>query len=111
MAVDFVLKRGDRSSPLRRTLTDGDGNPIDLTSKTVKFFMTNVRSGAPIVNGVVITPVNAAAGLVQYEWEVGTTDLAGDYRGEFQTTDPEGLVQSFPNDGYILIQITPKGSD
>jgi hypothetical protein len=111
MAIDFVLKRGDRSSPLRRTLTDFAGEPVDLTSKTVKFFMTNVRTGAPIVNGVEITPVDAALGIVQYEWEEGTTDLAGDYRGEFQTTDPEGLEQSFPNDGYIMIQITPKGSD
>lgn len=109
--ADFFLRRGDRTSPLRRTLVDFDGNPIDLTSKTVKFYLANAQTEVFVVNGSVITPVDAVNGVVQYEWEPGTTDVAGNYLGEFTTTDPDGLVQSFPNAGYIEVQITKRPGD
>lgn len=109
--VDFYLKRGDRSQPLQRVLRDFDGDPKDLITKTVKFYMTNARTGAVVVNGVVITPVDAVNGIVQYEWEAGTTDVAGTYLGEFETIDPEGRKESFPNDRNLEILITKKVGD
>lgn len=108
---DFYIRRGDRTSPLRRTLVDFDGNPVDLTSKTVKFYMANAQTEAIVVNGTVITPVDAVEGVVQYEWEPGTTDVAGNYLAEFRTTDPEGLEQTFPNSGYVEVQITRRATD
>lgn len=109
--ADFYVRRGDRSNPLRRTLRNADGSAKDLITRTVKFYMTNVRTGQAVVDGVEITPVDAANGIVQYEWAVGTTDVAGSYRGEFRTIDADGRPETFPNVGYIEIQITPKGSD
>jgi baseplate upper protein BppU len=109
--VDFYIRRGDRTNPIRRTLVDFDGNPIDLVTRTVRFYMTNAQTGAIAVNGTVVTPVDAANGIVQYEWEAGSTEVAGNYLGEFRTTDPEGLEETFPNVGYIEILISPKGTD
>lgn len=111
MAPDFYIRRGDRTNPIRRTLVDFDGNPIDLVTRTVRFYMTNALTGATVVNGVVITPVDAVNGIVQYEWEPGTTDVAGSYLAEFRTTDSEGRDETFPNVGYIEIEISKRATD
>jgi hypothetical protein len=109
--VDFYIRRGDRSQPFQRTLRKADGTAQDLTTRTVKFFMTNRHTGEVVVDGVEITPVDAANGVVQYEWEEGTTDVAGSYWGVFQTIDTEGRPGTFPNVGYLEIEISKKASD
>lgn len=104
MSSQFFIKRGDRNPPLRRTLEDADGNAVDLTGTTVKFYMKNSRSSEIVVNGTTVVPLNAVGGVVQYEWEAGSTDTAGEFIAEFEVTD-SGLKETFPNDDYIHIQI------
>jgi len=100
------LKQNDRLPKLRATLTDGSGNPIDLTGSSVVFRMKNFDgTGSLKVNGAatVITP---AAGIVEYAWAAGDTDTAGTWIGEFAVT-LAGLVQTVPSSGYVVVVIQP----
>jgi hypothetical protein len=44
---------------------------------------------------------------VLFAFEPGETDTAGTYRAEFEATYLDGRKQTYPNDGYISIEILP----
>ena len=48
---------------------------------------------------------DASAGDIQYDWTATNTNTADVYEGEFQVTYADTSVQTFPNDGYILIDV------
>ena len=48
----------------------------------------------------------AADGVVEYAWAAGDTDTAGTHLAEFQVTFPGGLPATYPNRGYLLVEIT-----
>lgn len=101
--ADFTIKRGDRKSYIRRTLYGDDGVAMNLTGATVKFIMRNVATGMVTVNAGA-TIINAAGGIVEYQWISGDTNTVGDYEGEFEVTIG-GLPQTFPNDRFIAVTI------
>ena len=45
------------------------------------------------------------AGRVKYVWQTGDTDTAGTFQGEFEVTYTSGEIETFPNDGYIGIEV------
>ena len=42
---------------------------------------------------------------IQYDWASANTNTADVYEGEFQVTYADSSIQTFPNDGYILIDV------
>ena len=100
---DFYIKTGDTGPALRRTLLDTSGDAEDLTGATVAFHMEST-DGVVVVDGSA-TLVDAANGVVQYEWQSGDTDESGTFFGEFEVTFSDGIVQSYPNDGDIRIGV------
>lgn len=96
----FAIKRNDRLPLLRVNLTRSDGSIPDLTGATVRFKM-----GSPVpINGIADI-VNAVGGVVEYPWAGADTASAGNFRGEFEVTYGSGKLETFPNDGYLVIQI------
>ena len=45
---------------------------------------------------------------MSFAWTAGTTGVSGLYLGDWQVTYQAGGIQTFPNDSYILINISPE---
>lgn len=102
--ADVYLKVGDRLPALEDTLTDGDGNAIDLTDKTVRWNMRMVGGGVLLGGDADVT--SATEGLVSYSWRAVDTEAAGNYTGEWEVTDEDDKVETFPKFGYRSIVIS-----
>ncbi len=113
---DFFLAEGDLASPIFETLEDENGDPADIQGKTIHIVVTPIRGGTPIIdsdanNLQVGDGGDGSKGDVSYgegahPYAAGATDTPGDYLYKWTATGG-GLPQSFPNDGYRLLTITP----
>lgn len=101
MADSLTVKAGDTYPPVQITLSDAGGS-VDLTvADSVRFVM---KSGATIVEGP-MTVTDATAGIVEYTWTSGDTDIAAVYQAEVEVTWNVGEIETFPNDGYKTVTI------
>ena len=50
--------------------------------------------------------VSASLDIVQYNWVAADSNTIGTYTAEFEVTYPDTTVETFPNNGYIRIEIT-----
>ena len=64
-------------------------------------------------NGVLSNYLNAAAsiydydaGQVSYAWSASDTATAGLYEAEFEVTNTDGTIETFPNNGYNTVEVT-----
>ena len=100
---DVTLKRGDTRHAIRAILKDSSGSPVNLSGCSVSFHMAPLGRFATVSRAVDIH--DASAGEVWAVWSPGETDVTGVYRAEFQVVYGDGRKETFPNDGYISIQI------
>jgi hypothetical protein len=100
---DYTVKQGDTLPPLRGSLYDADGTLVDLAGATVTFTM-GAQPGTPTV-AAAATIVDAANGVVEYNWVAADTAIAGNFFGEFQVVFANGSIETFPNDTYIAILV------
>lgn len=107
MADPFRIKQGDTSPSLQYALTP---TSVDLTGATVVFSMRPALAGSAVkVNRQAATIVTATGTpTVRYDWAEGDTDTAGVFYGEFEVTYSDDTVETFPNDGFILVSIAPQ---
>ncbi len=105
MAVTrFVIKRGDTLPALAYSVTDTDGQAVDLTEAVgATFHMVNA-AGTLVVDAAA-TISDAAVGEITYAWAAEDTESAGACRGEFELDWGDGAIQTAPNDGYITIAV------
>lgn len=103
--MTFYIKQNDTVPSIRAELQNGSGDAIDLIDATVRFHMRAIGSSQSKVNAAA-SVINAAGGVVQYNWIAADTNTIGAYQAEFQVTYSNGTIETFPNDGYILIEIT-----
>ena len=115
---DFQIKVGDNASSIFATLEDAAGTPVDIEAATVKFRMAPISGGAAVLEAAATNAQNGSGtsdhsvGNVSYAWVPGTagtlgdTDTAGFYLGEWEVTYASGTVETFPNGGYVLIEVT-----
>lgn len=94
------MKRNDTSPYLKATLSSANS----LVGATVVFNMQKQSGEAVISRGDVVI-LDAAAKTVEYRWAAGDTANAGAYLGEFEVTYTDGKVETFPNVGFIPINI------
>jgi hypothetical protein len=107
--ADLTMKQNDTWPPLSAVLTDGEGEPLDLTDvDAVHVFLSGpikVKTGPCTIVG------DPKEGAVEYPWQGAEggdpADLhtAGSYKGEFEITYEDGSVQTVPNDSYFTIEV------
>ena len=103
--MTFFVKQNDTSPTLDATLKDADDAAVDLTGASVRFHMRKVGKGTAVVDGAA-TITGALTGQVRYAWSGSDTASIGTYNGEFEVTYSDGTIETFPNNGFISIEIT-----
>lgn len=100
----FYVKQNDTSPAMLATLQDGDGNAINIQGASVRFHMRQIGRSDIVVDApaVIVTPIE---GLVRYDWGAADTDTVGSYQAEFEVTYNDASIETFPNDGYIRVEI------
>lgn len=105
----FYLKEGDTSPAIKFQLQDEDRNPVNIAGfEQLRFHMQKTDSVNPTVladTSSGVSAVDADKGIVQYEWDEGDTDRAGEYEAEFQVRFSGGDVETFPNRRDIKVEI------
>ena len=96
------LKRGDTSPSLSYALLPAS---VVLTGATVRFNM-RAKGGATVINRAAAVVVTATGEpTVRYDWQAGDSAATGSFEGEFEVTYAGGAVETFPNSGFIAIEI------
>jgi len=101
---NFSIKENDTLPAIRAILKDSSGAVVNLTNATVRFHMRNTSNSNIKVDSAA-TVVDAAGGVVDYEWTSADTDVAGQYEIEFEVTFSGGGIQTFPNDSYGTVVV------
>lgn len=103
----FTIKRNDLLPPLIANLQNPDGSPFNLTAPgmTIRFGMKPPRESAAPKVAASGRIVNAAAGQVAYDWQLGDTDTTETYLGEFEVTDNTGKRRTFPASGFMSVNV------
>jgi hypothetical protein len=105
--ADFTLKQGDIRDEFVAVLTDKNGVAVDLTAAVeIKLKMRPVLGGAMKVDAVA-AKFGPDVGRVRYTWIAANVDTPGLYFAEFEVAWSGGAPQTFPQDGYLVVQIVP----
>lgn len=107
---DYVIRQGDFGQAIIATAESSAGAAVLITGATVDFVAKPISGGSAIVDtGANNLDVgsNSTRGQMSYTWQDGDTDDPGLYLGSWKVTYTTGEVQTFPNDGYLLIYVSP----
>lgn len=101
----FYIKRGDTSPSIQFALLP---TTVVLTGATVRFQMRARRSrgGATVIDAAATVLTATGTPTVEYKWQAGNTAIPGLFEAEFRVTYANGEIGTFPNDGFIPIQIS-----
>lgn len=105
MVDKAYFAQGDTAPPLEVTPVDGSDNPISLTAAVSVVFLMKKPDGALKVDNVA-ADIDVAETKLRYSWQANDTDEDGVFDGKFVVTWSDGTKTSFPNKGYIPIEIT-----
>lgn len=109
---DFTIKVGDTASNIYATLEDESGDPVDIQSAAITFKLAPLSGGTLLVAGPAVNAqvgagtLDSSVGDVIYVWgTAGVPATAGWYNAEWEVTFTNGSVQTFPNTGYMLVDV------
>lgn len=103
MSNVFRIKRFNTSPGIRYDVTP---KTMNLSGATVRFKLMDSRGKTVLDSpGTVIEATGNPS--VGYAWENGDTDIAGDYKAEFDVVFFDGSLVTFPNDQFLVVSIGP----
>lgn len=98
------MKQGDTLPTLQAQLVNADGSNPNVTGSTITFRMA-ATAHEPIIDDGAATVVDGPNGIVEYAWQAGDTDAAGQFKGEFSVDG----TRTYPSgDSYITVVIGSK---
>jgi hypothetical protein len=112
-AADYDIAQGDHGETITSTLEDSAQQPVDLEGANIAFRVVPIGGSTPLLDNVVASNgqngdgSDGTKGRVFYTWQPGDTGTPGVYLAQWKATFVDESVQSFPNDGYLLIRISP----
>jgi len=92
----ITLKQNDTGIGILSTLSNENG-PVDLLGATVLFYMGEHAispTAQDEINGVLLVTFNSIH-----------TVVTGLFKAEFEVKFSDGRVETFPNDGYLQVNI------
>ena len=102
----FHLKRGNTSPSLRAILRDGAGAAVPLAGTTILFSMAS-QKGVPVITRRAAARDDAVdVGAVVVHWLGSDTNIVGVFNAEFEVTYADGRIETFPNDGYLMVKVS-----
>jgi hypothetical protein len=108
--ADFLLKLGDNASSITSTLLDASGDAVDIQGATIRWKLAPLAGGTVTIDDTAVNgqvgagTLDGTIGQVGYSWAT-VPATPGRYLGEWETTFSGGSVQTFPNDGYVVIDV------
>jgi hypothetical protein len=100
----FNIKQGDTGPRLLFALTPAAD--VNLTGATVRFNMRSRDNGTVRINRASAVIVTATVTpTVAYDWQAADTAISELCHAEFEVTYSNGVIETFPNDGFILIAV------
>ena len=106
MAIDFKIKRNDTRPAIEATISASASDTIT----TVEFHMASSDGTLKVAAGsgtIVQQASSTQAAKVKYQWQTGDTDTDGKYNAEFEVTFSDGRVETYPNEGFLKVQVGP----
>jgi hypothetical protein len=104
------IKQDDTQPAMKVRLKDSAGNPANLTGASVRVAIQHYSQPAIKFNRDAYI-ADAVAGEVWLIWQPGETQVTGLYRIEFRVTYQDGNRETFPNGGYLLVNILERIGD
>lgn len=99
-------KPGDDETSIEYTLTDRDGNAIDVSSVTAIRIHVNAPDGTSELSGASLTTVtDGSDGVVEYDVQSGDFATVGDYPTDFEIEYGDSSTQIVPHDGVEKITV------
>ncbi|MDR6883009.1 BppU family phage baseplate upper protein [Bacillus sp. 3255] len=98
----LTMKRHDTRTAIKAQLITPKGNPVNLNNCNIKFVMVKIQGNDTLINREAIV-LDEADGLVCFAFELEETVELGKMKAEFKVTHEDGSIETFPNQGYILI--------
>ena len=110
--ADYYIRQGDTGITIADVLKDATGAAVNIANATVSFLLMPIHGGAPLVsaaasNDQVGDGSDGTKGNVSYTWGTVATSVTGYFLGTWIVTYQSQAVQSFPNDGFILVFLSP----
>ena len=101
----FTIKQFDTSPTIGMNLQAADGSAVSIVNaREVRFHMRlQGEEGSKIDARAAV--IDAAGGVVKYDWSPEDTDTPGRYETEVEVTYTDGSVETFPNGGYSIVTI------
>ena len=103
--MTFYVKQNDTSPSILATLKDAAGAAVSLAGASVRLHMRKIGFTQVTVDQAA-TIVTAASGEVRYDWVAADTAAVGSYEAEIEVSYADGSIETFPNDGFIRVEIT-----
>lgn len=102
--MTITIKQDDTQPAMKVRLKDSAGGPVNLTSATVQAAIQHYSK--PVIKFLRSAYVaDASTGEVWLIWQPEETQVTGLYRIEFRVTYQDGNRETFPNDGYLKVNI------
>ncbi len=103
MADIFTIGQNDTLPALTYELYP----PVNLTGASVVFTMVRAAELTPVINRRAAVIAQANPGIVRHDWITGDTATVESYLAEFEVTDSNGKIATYPNtEQKILITVT-----
>ncbi|MEY3308860.1 MAG: hypothetical protein RLZZ413_2898 [Pseudomonadota bacterium] len=101
MTETFYIKRGDTSPSIRLSLEPAT---VTLIGAEVTFQM-RLRGGAQVIDAPAVIESLLGTPTVRYDWRPSDTATAGLFEAEIRVRYANGLIETFPNSGFVLVRI------
>jgi hypothetical protein len=103
--IDIAVRQGDTAPIITATLLNNAGVAVSLSGAVVTVSMRHQTSRVLAMDRQLCVIVSAPAGTISYTWTATDTYTAGIYDLEFIVTFASGLVESFPNNSYLITKV------
>ena len=104
--ADFTIKQNDTLPQLKATLLNYDNTPYVIPAgATIRFVMKRQNNQQIKVSSTAVVVLDAAHGVIQYQWQPADTSDEGLFNFEFEVTLVNNLRITFPNSSYRVCEI------